>query len=151
MKSSLVMWVDYILYSFPPVNGRHGPSIQANVFYSEKCSAQQGITSEQKPLCYSAIQTDWWINTSQTKSLAQDCEIFFGPSPKGEGSAVHVSAAQFGSFYTSVAHSTGRQHTVSTRGQNTSRGAVCYSVKSSLFFLDIKKSLGCCLIESDVV
>lgn len=86
------------LDSCPPLYGRHGLSIQTDISYSEHCSAQQGTVSEQYPLCYSVIQTDWWINTTQTKSTAHDCNIFFGSSPKGEGSAVRASAAQFDSL-----------------------------------------------------
>lgn len=47
------------------------------------------------PLCISAVQTDRRINIGRTKSPAHDCNIFFGTGPKGEGSAVRTSAAQF--------------------------------------------------------
>lgn len=87
------------LYSCPPPCGRHGLSSTARISYSKHCSEQQGTISEQYPLCYSVIQTDWWINTTQTESVAHDCNTSYGSSPKGEGSAARASAAQFDSLW----------------------------------------------------
>lgn len=75
-------------------------SVLANIPHS----TQQGSISEQNPKCYSSVQTDWWINTTQNKALAHHCNISFGPNPKGEGSAAGVSTAKFDSVWAKAAH-----------------------------------------------
>lgn len=65
-------WIRLHLDSYPPLCSDLGWACRQTHFILS--------VSEQYPLCFSVIQTDWWINTSQTKSMAHNCNNFFSSS-----------------------------------------------------------------------
>lgn len=95
----LIAFCMWITSGSPSSSVQHELSIQTDISYSTLCSTWQDTISKKYPPCSSVIQRDWWVNTTQTKSMAYDCNISFGSNPKGKGSAVCASAAQFDSSW----------------------------------------------------